>query len=387
MASAKIVSLPSETEGQLFRGHIPELAGLRGIAVALVFMNHYAPAGRFFQALGNIGWLGVDIFFVLSGFLITGILLDTRENRHYYRDFYVRRSLRIFPAYYLVLFSILLVSAWQEGDDSYKELKAWGHPAWFVLYAANIKMAVAGLTPKLFALVPFWSLHVEEQFYLIWPFLVRRLRKETLAKALIFMVAFSPLLRIALWRWDPGNALLQYVLLPCRLDGLALGSMIALRFRQGPWEISIKWLSVITALAISVAFITYSLGGHEWNSPFVRTLGYLLFAFAFACTLLWVIRMRGSWHTKWLRVGVLAGLGTISYGIYLLQVPANEILQPVFALHLPIPGWRIGTLVAFTVLLAVISWFGFEKPILALKQRFSSQALRIAEKYSSNPLT
>ncbi len=189
--------------------YIPALDGLRGLAILAVFFHHYGAGGidssaaavRWIATVCGLGWSGVDLFFVLSGFLITGILYDTRNDPAYYRKFYARRTLRIFPIYYLFAAIALLIvplSAWHKGDIFF--LVYLGYPA---------ALTWPALVSVLIRITHLWSLSVEEQFYMLWPWLICRLR--TPSRILILRAAAivaSLVLRIAF----PGRA---YAPLPC----------------------------------------------------------------------------------------------------------------------------------------------------------------------------
>jgi peptidoglycan/LPS O-acetylase OafA/YrhL len=359
--------------------HISELDGLRAIAVTLVLLNHFGPSASvpLVWRLQAVGWVGVDLFFVLSGFLITGILVDSRRRPNYFRDFYIRRTLRIFPLYYCVLTLIVTSMLLWDGGSTYRKLVSqWGSPWWFWSYLGNIKMALNNQTPTTFALTPLWSLHIEEQFYLVFPFIVRFVRKEMLLKGLLVAIIASPVLRILLWHWNPSNPYIQYMLLPCRLDGLALGAVIAIKIR-GPWKIDRRRLGAVALAALLVAYFGYKwFGGNSWLTPFTRILGYSLFSFAFASAVLWIVLFRGSWQTNWLNLGPIQFLGRISYGVYLLQAPAAAMLTALFASaevwHNDI--FRFVTISATTVLFAALSWHFLERPILQLKNRLAPQS-------------
>ncbi|MGH8290697.1 MAG: acyltransferase family protein [Steroidobacteraceae bacterium] len=353
---------------------IVELDGLRALAVLLVMLCHYGPVALpLLWRVRAVGWIGVDLFFVLSGFLITGILLASVRRPDYFLNFYARRSLRIFPLYYLVLVSIVVVAQVADRGRAYTELVSrWGHPIWFFTYLANVRCAAIGRGPTTFALAPLWSLQVEEQFYLILPVTVWLIGPRSLFKLLLVLVLAAPLLRLVLWYEYPANPLLQYVLLPCRMDGLALGAAIAIRCRE-PWAIRRGLLMAVTACVWVLAYGTYTyVGGNLWSSPFTRIWGYSLFSIAFAATLLLVLVLRGTWMTRWLAAPPLRYLGKISYGIYLLQAPVATVLAVALSAT---ALWqnemtRFLTIAATTVLLAAVSWYSIEQPMLRLKRRF-----------------
>ena len=190
---------------------IPELDGLRGIAILMVLLVHFGmfqPQGhaeaavfRFFE----MGWAGVDLFFVLSGYLITTILLKAKTSAFYYTHFYIRRFLRIFPLYYVFLTGFLLVTLWQ-GAPVLEQV-------WYWSYLANFRI---GLGHRIDGLSHFWSLAIEEQFYLVWPLVIRHLRLRNIAVlcGLLCVVSFG--LRYEISRTQPPGSEFLYTFTPCR---------------------------------------------------------------------------------------------------------------------------------------------------------------------------
>lgn len=326
---AEIFVQPCETPQTGER--IAELDGLRAVAVILVLLNHFAPTGAvpLLWRVAPVGWVGVDLFFVLSGYLITRILLATRNDGRYYGNFFVRRTLRIFPLYYCVLALIFAALLLDRHGVGCEELREWGSPLWFWLYLGNVHMALTGHNPPTFALMPLWSLHVEEQFYLLFPFIVRRVRRATLIKVLTAALLVSPVLRLLLWRAFPDNPLLQYKLLPCRFEGLALGGLIAAG-NVAAWRLDGRLLGAIAAVGVSAGFMLLTAFGHgSYLDPFTRVIGYSLFPVMFAFVLLWALRCRGAWQTGWLRWAPMQFIGKRSYGMYLLQIPVSAALAAV----------------------------------------------------------
>jgi peptidoglycan/LPS O-acetylase OafA/YrhL len=194
-----------------------------------------------------------------------------------------------------------------------------------------------------------------------------------LAFTLVGLVCFSPILRIALYWLYPAKAGLQYVLLPCRLDGLALGALIAVRFRMGPWELSKRKLTV---MAVGLMAMTCGLGawsGYDFSRPFNRTIGYLISSIACAYVVLWLIRFRGSRLTAPLRLPPVQHLSKISYAAYLFHMPIAGVLLPISAAlgvgALAHGYLKVVTVFVLTVGLASLSWRFFESPLLGLKDR------------------
>src|ERR1700722_17626132 len=229
--------------------HVPALDGIRGIAILLVIIYHFSVSlsilGFASPVLGffRFGWCGVDVFFALSGFLITGILLDTKSSSGYFRNFYVRRVLRIFPLYYgsllvvfLLRFALPDAGIWGSHDG----LVSPGSMLWPLLYLQNFAIALHG--PSLTGVTThYWSLAVEEHFYLAWPLLVwLATRRQIMLLALVTVICSIVARTLLYWHGADLDAI--FGLTPLRMDGLAIGALasIAIRGRGGvdavvPW--------------------------------------------------------------------------------------------------------------------------------------------------------
>jgi peptidoglycan/LPS O-acetylase OafA/YrhL len=384
MASTAIDTSKSPQLAQVFRGHIPELDALRGFGITMVILEHMWPYPRVFSKALNLSWILMDSFFVLSGFLIAGILLDSRSRPDYYRSFFTRRALRILPVYYLLI-TILTCATFIHGTGylygGMTALHKWGSSWWYFVYLGNVPSAITGRGPIAArgSFGPLWSLQIEEQFYLLFPLLVYRLKLRTLACTLIGLACFSTLLRIILYWLYPANTLVQYVLLPCRMEGLALGALIAIRFRMGPWELSKKKLTLMAIASMAVTCLCSAWSGYNWTSPFNRTIGFLISPIACAFVLLWLIRFRGSRLTACLRLPPLQHLAKISYGAYLFHVPVAAVLVPIsaaFGVGALGQGYlKVVSVFILTVILASLSWHFFESPMLRLKERLSPKQI------------
>jgi peptidoglycan/LPS O-acetylase OafA/YrhL len=216
--------------------HRPALDGTRGLAILLVLLAHTMQSLRYTRgdvtplelAIGRffmLGTSGVDLFFVLSGFLITGILLDTKEDANYFIRFYWRRVLRVFPLYYTALAVIGGGFGLAAFLLRHPAIKVSMNPLWYVFYLENFKWQAFDER-----VAPFWSLAIEEQFYLIWPLTVLRLGRKQLAGVCGTMVAIALLLRVI--ATAGGNYNQAYYDTPMRMDGLALGAFLAIAVRD-----------------------------------------------------------------------------------------------------------------------------------------------------------
>jgi peptidoglycan/LPS O-acetylase OafA/YrhL len=386
-SASTTVSAPGQWN---FRGYISELDGLRAIGLCLVLLDHFALEnfpGFLFQ-LGNAGWIAMDSFFVMSGFLITGILLDSRNKPNFFSTYYSRRALRILPLYYAVLlFWWLILRHANFGRDYQNMVREWCSPIWLVFYLGNlfnyVKLIPRNLmmSPAGVAYGPLWSLQIEEQFYLLFPLAVAWMRKENLRRLLIGAICLSPLLRVVSYLVWPQNIYLPYVELPTHCEGLALGGLIAIRFRSGPWEISKKALSIWTAILLSAACVgslwsTWGTRNQAWGSAWDRVAGYSISSAACGCLILWLVCFRGSSYTRWMRIPPLRYLGKISYGIYLLHPIALWAVYELAKkgiLHFHKNDWRYSAYgITLSLVLASLSWYLYERPFLKLKDRISN---------------
>ena len=362
--------------------HVPALDGLRGVAVLLVLAFHFAhidgDGGVVERALlgaTRSGWAGVDLFFVLSGFLITGILLDARGSPGYFRAFYLRRVLRIFPLYYAYLAVLFLVlPALVPAVDVKAETQGW---LW--AYLGNILFAREGGFQASPYTGHFWSLAVEEQFYLLWPFLVWFLPRRRLAWLCLGFVAGAFALRFAIHR-TTFNATAAYVLTPARLDALAMGALVAIAAREPAWWPRVRrgapW--VLGAAAIAVAAVWVRRGGLFGGDPAVQVWAFGPLAAGFAALLVLAVGGRGSSSlSRGLACPMLRTAGKYSYGLYVLHYPvflgleATGLTSAALAARL---GGRLAGIAAFasiagaiTLAGALLSWNLLEKRFLRWK--------------------
>jgi peptidoglycan/LPS O-acetylase OafA/YrhL len=368
------------------RPYFPALDGLRAIAFLMVFGQHYLKLPW--------GWAGVDVFFVLSGFLITGILFDTRDEEHRVRDFYVRRTLRIFPLYYGLMVLLVLsypIFRWQWSWSwllwpAYLGNFVRGHDIYG--YRSPLQMlADAQLLSRTFPRIQllfghFWSLCVEEQFYLVWPWVVFGVRdRRRLLWICMACVVACPLLRMLAGHTLPQFMLDQEVLYrytPFRVDALLLGGAIAL-VRRGSTP-----RSLLTASRVSLATLTCALLLWVALNPAARHSpeGYVYPAWRFtwglslidlfaACLIVMALEA-GSMTFRVFNLGPLRWLGRISYGAYVFHAILYAGFARIAGHYTNHP--RVATAVmgfASTLLLAWASFRWFERPFIRLKRRWA----------------
>lgn len=382
------------------RQYYAALDGLRAVAVLMVFCQHYG-AGR--ARVFGWGWTGVDIFFVLSGFLITGILYDSKERPHKYRDFYVRRTLRIFPLYYAVWLAILLIAPWAQWQWNWRWL-LW--PAYLGNYARFLFLSVPGDpyqfdrlvfgakvqgwfgTPMHLWIGHFWSLCVEEQFYLGWPFVVYTVRRrETLIKICMGVIVLMPVVRGLLALVVLPRMLrmeLFYRSLPTRLDALLIGGLIALMLRgpeQGWLRRWRRWLAGLTGTLFFGMYLMFVKGMHlpfEGSATnWVGVVGFTLIDL-FAAALILECIHPGSVLSRVLSLGPLRWLGTISYGFYVYHDLLHDFFGYFAMRYLMRLGYAGVVIVALvgTLMISALSYRLLERPLLQLKDRVASPTRR-----------
>lgn len=350
---------------------IAPLDGLRGLAVLAVILYHgtvfeppSAGAGAVFRAVARFGWAGVDLFFVLSGFLITRILAETRGASNYFRVFYARRFLRIFPLYYVSL--LLLVLLFRVGA---------GESAWYWLYASNVKVTLDGWPAA--PLSHFWSLAVEEQYYLVWPLVVSLLPRRALVALCAVLVLLVPAARVAGYLGGVPDVGL-YVLTPFRLDGLAAGSLLALVVPglAAPRRYVPHALAALALAAFSTGLVVARAGDAFWGTPPMLTLGFTSVAVGFAAVVFLAVALpRGSLLPRLLEWKPLRAAGKVSYAMYVFHWPVTHALREAgfrpAAIAPGAAGWAVylAALLAAVSLLAALSWKVLEGPCLALKDR------------------
>lgn len=345
---------------------ILQLDGLRGIAVLSVVFFHYVLSiplplssleGRL-QSCFRVGGYGVDLFFVLSGFLIGGILLDSKESPRYFRTFYLRRFHRILPLYYLWLafFVVLSLSAFPYLPASIRCNWSGLRPVEiYVLFLQNlVPKQLLGISASW--LGPLWSLAVEEQFYLLMPIAVRFLSRRRLVQLLMATIVASPLLRAIAMHWSMQHAA-AYVATPMRADALALGVLLAVSFKTPLCVDAIRanlgWLYA-TVAGSSAGVLYLAARPSEMQSPWEGVWSFSVMALFFAAiVLLSLARPEGVW-ANFCKLPALRKIGKISYCVYVIHLAVLVIYQAWFD---SLSGARsIGLSIAAAVFAAISTW-------------------------------
>jgi peptidoglycan/LPS O-acetylase OafA/YrhL len=369
-------------------GRIPELDGLRGVAIGMVLFFHYfqltwiTQPGTFpayMQAAARLTWSGVDLFFVLSGFLIGGILLDARSSTNYFRVFYTRRFFRIAPIYAVVLlvFPALIAAAQRLHADGFSWLTENSLP-WYSYwtFTQNFWMAHAGNLGS-YPLAITWSLAIEEQFYLTLPLLVRFFPGRQLTICVLAGIGAAPVIRVALGLTWKHNWVARFVLMPGRADALLLGVLAAILLRDARWRERVQRSSRLFAILFAV-FLLGLAALTKWSANVgtaaVQSVGYTWLALFYVSFCVYALTRPGSMISRALRFRWLGWLGGIAYGTYLL----HQLMQGMFFALL----WRtepfitggktLLTAVAallVTLVIARLSWNFFEEPLVRIGHR------------------
>jgi peptidoglycan/LPS O-acetylase OafA/YrhL len=371
-------------------GHIPALDGFRGLAVLMVMALHFLagqPSSGWVSGivvrLAEFGGFGVELFFILSGFLITGILWDTKDNPNFFRNFYIRRCLRIMPLYYgvfIVIFLILRHIPYFQGPTMNTLVE---HQAWGWSYLINFYIARVGHWGPPY-LGHFWSLAVEEHFYLFWPLVIYFTSRRRFLQWCVGITLAAILLRIYL-RYMGVSGIAIYTLTPCRLDYLCIGSMLAVLLRESQdrpqWlRVFLRGIPYLIVISVSLALLSYLMrsGTSHLLAKTVRELGYLS---AFTGLFIIMLTMPAtSWIGRFFTSRPMRFLGKYSYGIYVYHVMiVTFFIQRKFYEQL-LSYWNNDAALAlfsyglagfgFSILVSVISYHAYEKWFLRLKARF-----------------
>jgi peptidoglycan/LPS O-acetylase OafA/YrhL len=387
--------------------HVPALDGLRGVAILLVMVFHYVATSGFGQdafvtrkivSVAMYMFSGVDLFFVLSGFLITGILLRAKEQPGFFRNFYMRRVLRIFPLYYGALVVLFLVVPRFVPIDTPDVKRIYDAQGW--LWAYSEDFAISFHNEDFFDVSwlwvgHFWSLAVEEHFYLVWPLVVFVCSPRALLWTCLGLLVSAPLIRGAmlLGHMDPAAV---YTFTLSRTDELAMGGLLALVARERSFE-SLARAARFAALAAAGYFVIVAAVHRKplwWGNWTSVGPGFSFFALG-AAALIVLAQQPGNGPLRRVLEGrALRTLGKYSYGAYVIHTS----MEPIFLRLVPPArladlarglghsGSQLVGLLGFgtvgicgTLLLAVASYHAYEKPFLSLKRYFEYDAARPAD--------
>jgi len=387
-ARGRIAAAVRPNPGLQLTGHLAGLDGLRGLAILLVMAVHfvgdatpYTVEQRLLVKWASFGILGVDLFFVLSGFLITGLLLESKGRSHYFRNFYARRALRIFPLYYLVLALLFLVLPLLVTPSPLLE-QARRHQLWLWTYTSNFFIAATGSWASLSYVTHFWSLAIEEQFYLVWPLVVLTFSRPALERVCIGVIALALLLRIAL-ALAGVNEVSIAVLTPCRFDALCVGGLLAVLARRdgGAQRLVSRSGRVAVALAGAILLVSLWCAALKLGLPVLHQVRNTLYALFFGA--LTLLSLKPTAHlVAWVFQGrLLRFFGKYSYGLYVyhgilswyfVEVGEEGRLDALLGNHALAIAARAALGVGISVGVAVLSYQLFEKRFLALKRWFEA---------------
>ena len=373
--------------------HIQALDGVRGVAILMViffhahnvFLNSAEMPWAVFQLFGMM-WAGVDLFFVLSGFLITGILLDSSGSPNYFRIFYIRRILRIFPLYFAYLFFILAIVRILFQHflrlDEWPSSKTW----WYFLYLQNWKPGHGADDRYLDHL---WSLAIEEQFYLIWPAVLWLLSRKRLPWATLGLAGVALGARLYFGSHGTGAEAL-YRLTPTHMDGLAIGAFACAAVRQFRWRLD-PWVKPVF-MCSALVFVVLAAKSPVWSDPWLRTAGVTSLAIACACVVFRAATAGSGLVHCVFSVSWLRSCGKYSYGMYVWHASMFSFTLPYvqrltshgwpWALALSLKYLYLPVLAASAYGVARISWACLEEPFQRLKRYAPYRAVQPEETFS-----
>lgn len=369
-------------------GHYPALDGVRGIAVLIVIVHNSAwiagESQQFFLklvgAITSTGWIGVQIFFALSGFLITGILLDTKDHPRYLRSFYLRRTLRIFPVYYTMLALVFFVGPHIVHSSEWivsVRRNQWSYWVYLQNWITPFHGVIRGLSHL-------WSLAVEEQFYLFWPLVVLLATRRGLVKLCFVVIVGTPFIRLGLrmFQFPPVTA---YEFTIARWDALAAGALVAVFLQDETGRrLLADWQGRVALLAgLALGVLVAVQHGLQYDDFGTEVIGQSLVALLSVSLVAYAVASRPQAPPQlreFLSRPGLRAIGKYSYAMYLFHLPILELLQPHFEAWVrgadtPLRVVRLGvyilTVLVLTFLAALVSWRLIEKPFLDLKDKIA----------------
>jgi peptidoglycan/LPS O-acetylase OafA/YrhL len=374
---------PASDSNAAVSPYIPALDGIRALAILLVIPHNisllkppYAALMAPFSVLANVGWIGVQLFFVLSGFLITGNLLDTRGSDNYYRAFIARRALRIMPLYFgVLLVAMVIVPAVTTPPPDLRDTLS--NQVWLWTFLSNWTAPYGGTVS---GFSHFWSLAVEEQFYLLWPFVIARCRPPTAFWVCLGIAAVSVASRFVMLHMHAEDDAL-YMFTNSRMDALALGAATAAVIRIPHWRARLERMIWPVAIAVPVVLLIawrisdgltyFDRGAHEF--------GYTVLALAFALVvLLTTLPVTGLLRglMRLLAIPPLRLVGRYSYGMYIFHLPLHMYFGNALIHHYvhnitnPIALGYSWLMVLVSFIAAALSYELIERRFLSFKQYF-----------------
>ena len=385
--------------------HYPALDGLRGLAALMIVVHHSALFYRLtdwfdkaYLRATSLLWVGVDLFFVLSGFLITSILIETRHSKTYFRAFYGRRFLRIFPLYYAFLAGVYFLLPLLGGEltPSIRDVEPW---QW--TYTTNIYAALLGAMPD-HNVSQSWTLAIEEQFYLLWPLVIFLLPARRITKTVIVLFLSVPFLRAISLAFG-ATPFFICTMTFCRIDCLFLGALLASLVHNGLLERittpnavrNLRMLdrAFLLSLVAFVAIYCIALRNDQFRFDVLtwpwygQIFGLSLVGLPLGYAVFRCISPGTNWIQRSMMHPLLNSVGKYSYALYLLHAPICYWV----GIHMPIPQvlmslppqWQflraiyiIVAEILLSILAAIISWNTWEKHFLKLKKYFSYRASR-----------
>jgi len=354
------------------KGHISSLDGVRGIAILLVLFFHCFENITFLSInyISKIGWVGVDLFFVLSGFLITGILIDSKGKKNFLSNFFAKRALRIFPLYYLTLFLFFLVLSIPgitRINPAFNTI-LYQSSTNYLTFTQNIYFAFNGWG-ETDILNHFWSLAIEEQFYLFWPFVINYLHRKKIISACFLLIIISLTVRNYNAYSD-----FSYVFTLSRVDALGIGSMLAILIRDYR-KILNKLILPIFFISISILLlILFQTKNLHFRNPYFVRFGYTLFALLFASIIAFIYDTKkiGMFTNRILSVSPLRFFGKYSYGIYIYHWILYKGVYVYLANKYNLPDLFIIPFLLAVILISFISFKYFEKYFLNFKSKLNN---------------
>lgn len=394
-----------------WKSYHPALDGFRGLALIMVIMTHSTayPAGGGFPEytifhgiwsnIQSFLWFGLEMFFVLSGFLVTGILINTRNHAHYYKNYYFRRILRVFPLYWvmLILGLVIVPNLPYIQDLPYLYYNDKGHPTWkdamfYIFFMANFK-EYQHHTIMLFVT---WSLSIEEHYYMVWPHVVKFLKKANVLRVCFWLIVTGLCFRIYFVSVTD-NPMVPYMWTMCRWDALAMGSALGMIWHSpgGAEKIDYvvrKYFPLLTGILIGYVLIMrfgiYSGENYKVEylqlTPIGQTIGFSIVD-SWCCLLMAYIHLQksGTLVQRFFETKILTGAGKYSYAVYLVHIPVLESVKYFFFRpygYFQAGGKNFGVweqllffalVWLFSMILAIGSWKFIEGPALSLKKYFS----------------